>query len=79
MKTTMREFMIHRSNNGSMLNRKDYLYADGKEEPFHILFENGAMDPEESCDQFLNAVMIGFRIAKSGYDKITVVSDPWEE
>ena len=69
----MREYTIKWAENGSMLHPREKVWSDNPEEK--ITFDS---DDELSANDYIAAIQIGFRLAKRGYEKITVVKEPWQ-
>ena len=70
----MREYIIKWAENGSVLNHREKAWSDNLEE--NVSFDS---DDRLSANDYIAAIKLGFHIAKRGYEKITVVKEPWQE
>lgn len=75
MSLVMNEYIIKLADNGGVLNHLEKVWSDNYEEPF--FFETENKQSEITARDYIEAIMIGFRVAKRGYDKITVSKEPW--
>lgn len=81
----MNSFEIKISDNGNWEYRAQKVWSDNEDEKIHFRVNNLSEYPEDaiigrdlfSAHDFIEAVKLGFRIAKRGYDEIVVTEVPW--
>lgn len=80
-------YLIKFTDNGKDEGRRQEVWSDNRDENVWYCVEDLTETPEDatvsrdlfSGHEFIDAVKLGFRIAKRGYDDIEVVEVPWEE
>lgn len=83
----MREFELKYSENGDDYSAAQKVWTSNPDEKVSFYVQNLNECPEDAiigrdlfdAGDFIEAVKLGFRIAKRGYDKIVVNDVPWEE
>ena len=81
----IKTFELKRTDNNAWDGRVQKVWSDNTEE--YVYFDVCDLNecPEDAiigrnlftADDFIEAVKLGFRIAKHGYDEITVTDVPW--
>ena len=83
----MKEFVINFSDNENYEDHAQRVWSDNKDQNIHFYVYDLYDCPEDatigrdlfSGEDFINAIELGFKIAKSGYDKIVVNEVIWED
>lgn len=83
----MSEYIIKFSDNEKDEGRRQEVWSENKDEDVWFCVTDLNETPEDAiigrelfdARDFIDAVNLGFRIAKRGYDGITVEDVPWEE
>lgn len=81
------EFIIKFTDNEKDEGRRQEVWSANKDENVWFCVKDLNDTPEDAiigrdlfdAIDFIEAVKLGFRIAKLGYDGIEVVEEPWEE